>query len=272
MQYTYYGMPDNINDINNPNIENESIELQELYTYMTKKEESNNDKFTQLIVESRLAEAVDMISYVRDLKFNGELLDTCYNKEHILCMNEFNYVVRRICANNNYMDVIKLLQFLMPANIIFNGPNDGSNECRKLIHDYNRYCAYCIYNNNLDTAKAIYVMFEVDNLYVLLPPYYHYTGRELDIFKTTYDMILQCQDIIPQSRRGVPKIDISRFVDTVYREKVLFDIIVWYYNVNPASYTEKRINATLKKAKQIKKIDSKQILRLEQFFESINKE
>jgi hypothetical protein len=124
----------------------------------------------------------------------------------------------------------------------------------------------------MNTARAIYIMFEVDNLYILLPPYYHYTGKELNIFKTTYDMILQCQDIIPLKRRGLPNIDISMFVENIYREKILFDIIAWYYNISPMSYTRKKMDKTLEKAKQTKKIDSKQITRLEKFFNSINKE
>ena len=113
-------------------------------------------------------------------------------------------------------------------------------------------------------------MFPVDNSYILVPPYYVYTGKELNIFKTTYEMILQTQELIPINRRGAPNIDISLFVDIVDREKILFDIIEWYYTINPISYTRKKMNKTLEKAKKLKKIDSKQIIRLEKFFESIN--
>ena len=288
MQYTYYGTCEDID------IPTEPIKLQELSKYMTdkfecitKKEESDNDKFTRLILKFKLVEAVEMITHVKDLKFNGDLLNSCYNKKHMYCENdyEFDYTMRCICANDDYMSVIILLQFIIPKNIIFkelcNNIDEEcecrccmrkNKECNTMVHNYNSYCAYCIYNGYMNTARAIYIMFEVDNLYILLPPYYHYTGKELNIFKTTYDMILQCQDIIPLKRRGLPNIDISMFVENIYREKVLFDIIAWYYNISPMSYTRKKMDKTLEKAKQTKKIDSKQIIRLEKFFNSINKE
>lgn len=63
MQYTYYGTCE---DIDIPTVE---IKLQDLSKYMTdkfecitKKEESDNDKFTRLILNFKLVEAVEMIT------------------------------------------------------------------------------------------------------------------------------------------------------------------------------------------------------------------
>jgi len=264
MQYTYFGVGD---DIPVP--------------YM-----DNNNIFTNLILEYKFVEAVEMINNIKDLKFNGDLLNCCYNMEylnHIGCDHEIKYVIGKIVLHNNYVDVIKLLQFLIPENIIFKDSCDNPNEdcecrrcyrkfserCNKIVHNYSEYCALCIYHGYIDNARAIYITFPVDNSYILVPPYYLYTGKELNIFKTTYEMILQAQELIPLNRRGISNIDISLFVDIVYRKKILFDIIEWYYTINPISYTRGKMNKTLEKAKELKKIDLKQIIRLEKFFESI---
>ena len=243
MQYTYFGTCDDI-EIN----------------------KSDNDKFTQLILNSKLNEAVEMINNVKDLKFNGTDLNFCYNKNHILCNLDFKSLMDKICANDDYVSVITLLQFLITKNIIV---NDSNEKCNTIVHDYDSYCAYCIYRGYINTAKVIYIMFNINNLYILLPPYYHYTDNALNIFKITYNIILQCQDIIPLKRRGLPYIDISMFVEVIYRKQILSDIIEWYYTISPTSYTKEKITKTLEKTKRIKKINSKQLARLEKFFDSI---
>ena len=103
MQYTYYGTCDD---------PNKSIEPQEL-NCVIKKEESINGKITRLILEHKFSEAVEMITHIKDLKFNGDSLNCCYNMEdrftHMNCGYEITFLMQCICKHNNYMDVIMLL-------------------------------------------------------------------------------------------------------------------------------------------------------------------
>ena len=161
MQYTYFGTCDDSIEFNsNSEQNNKPIELQELNKYMTdkfncviKKEDSINDKLTRLILEYKISEAVEMLSNIKDLKFNGDLLNCCYNMEylnHIGCDHEIKYVIGKIVLHNNYMDVIKLLQFLIPENIIFkescDNPNDEECECRHCTQKFSEQCNKIVHN------------------------------------------------------------------------------------------------------------------------------
>ena len=240
------------------------LELHELVSYMTKKgiivedyphnfvKVDDNDIFTNLIKDINIKEALKMLDNNKELKFNRNLIDDCDGGN--TCNGYFNSLIRNICCagNQSYIDIIKIIQFLIPENI-----NDEG--CCELEHDYDDYCKFSIYSKKLNIARAIYIMFNVD-AYALLGSFYPYD--KLINLKDAYNIILETQDIIPVGRRNIPTLDIVGFVSNY----VSFDIINWYYSINPEAYTKDKIAEVLRLV-SIKA--SKQLPKFEKFFESI---
>ena len=252
---------------------NNPIKINELISYMNDKfgctektiETYTSDKFTQLLLDGMIREAMIMQYLYDNVKFdttkmliqeeakmkeffrdNAEYNDVGY----YTCHNYFTSFVRNICIDADYIDLIKLIQFLTPKNMI--GKHLSCEKCTDsykyyescslLTHDYEDYCRSCIRNNRINNARAIYIMFPVNNL-KLLEHFYLYDN--LDGLKITYDIITQTQDIIPLQRRGIPTLDIIQFVEN----NVSFDIMEWYYNINPQSYTKDKMNEVLRLVK-----------------------
>jgi len=186
------------------------MNLDELNKYMTdnnfvhveEKEEEllPDDKFTKLILSYELDKAVKMIDTNKDLKLNRDLMDICDGCTDT-CNGYFNSQISQICQNNNFINVIKLLQFLIPENMISSYDYDPScgrhyEKCETLIHNYTDYCYYCINGGYIHTARAIYIMFEVNNTKLL--EYVKSNNRKKDI---VYDIMMKSQNIIPLKRR-----------------------------------------------------------------------
>ena len=133
--------------------------------------------------------------------------------------------------------------------------------CDEFTHDYDDYCTFCIYSKKLNTARAIYIMFNIDAR-SLLESFYVYDM--LSNLKVAYNIIIESQDIIPVSRRNIPTLNIVNFVSNY----LSFDIIEWYYTINPEAYTKDRIAEVLRIVS--KKSGGKQLPKFEKFFESIN--
>jgi hypothetical protein len=70
-------------------------------------------------------------------------------------------------------------------------------KCEKLIHDYTHYCKMCIYSGYINTARAIYIMFDVDNFELIN----RFESNKLK--EIAFDIISQSQDIIPLKRRHI---------------------------------------------------------------------
>lgn len=234
--------------------DNKPIELHELVSYMTKfeniKKESPNDIFTKLLINGNLHQAIKMIDNNKDLKYNMDLYYNCDGSN--TCNGYFNSLIRKICgaSEQSYIDIIKIIQFLIPENIT-------GKECCELKHDYDDYCTFSIYSKKLNIARAIYIMFNV-NSDCLLESFYPYD--KLINLKDAYNIILETQDI---RRRNIPTLDIVDFVSNY----VSFDIIKWYYSINPEAYTKDKIAEVLRLV-SIK--SSKQLPKFEKFFETIN--
>ena len=141
-----------------------------------------------------------MIDINKDLKLNRDVMNRCDGCTST-CNGYFNSLIQRICLDNNFINVIKLLQFLIPENMISSLDYDPScgrcyEKCETLIHNYTDYCITCIECNYIHTARAIYIMFEVDN--TKLYEYIKSNNRKKDI---VYDIIIKSQNIIPLKRR-----------------------------------------------------------------------
>jgi hypothetical protein len=172
------------------------------FVYVEEKQEelSANDKFTQLLLNDDLDNAIIMIDSNKDLKLNRDVMNRCDGCTST-CNGYFNSLIQRICLNNNFINVIKLLQFLIPENIISSLDYDPSygicyQKCETLIHNYTDYCYYCINGGYIHTARAIYIMFEVNNTKLL--EYVKSNNRKKDI---VYDIMMKSQNIIPLKRR-----------------------------------------------------------------------
>jgi hypothetical protein len=170
------------------------------YVKVEKEEESINDQFTRLIVNYELETAVKMIDNNKDLKFNRDIINECDGCSYT-CNGYFKSLMTRICVNDDFINVVKLLQFLTPENMI--GGTDYTydslcyEKCEKLIHDYTHYCKMCIYSGYINTARAIYIMFDVDN-FELINCFESNKLKEI-----AFDIISQSQDIIPLKRRHI---------------------------------------------------------------------
>ena len=172
------------------------------FVYVEEKEEEllPNDKFTQLILSYELDKAVKMIDTNKDLKLNRDLMDRCDGCTDT-CNGYFNSQISRICQSNNFINVIKLLQFLIPENMISSLDYDPScgrhyEKCETLIHNYTDYCYNCINGGYIHTARAIYIMFEVDNTKLL-----KYFDSNNKLKNIAYDIIIKSQDVIPLKRQ-----------------------------------------------------------------------
>ena len=250
MQYTYYSTCDNIDE---SIIEDKPIKLHELESYMTKfensKKESNNDIFTKLLINGELHRAVKMIDNNIDIKYNIDLYYDCHDGIGS-CESAFNNMIKDICKNSDYINVIKLLQFLEPKNMI------GGSCCDKLTLDYHNYCWHCINSNYINTARAIYIMFNVDSSKLLSKCCCKDNVKQVE---NAYNIITQSQDIIPLKRRNIPILDIVGMYDS-------YNIMKWYYDVNPMTYTKDEINKLLEK---VKLKNHTQLFKFKKFFNSI---
>lgn len=181
------------------------IELEKYFTdnfgyVKVEKDEPINDQFTRLIENYELETAVKMIDNNKDLKFNRDIINGCDGCSYT-CNGYFESLMTRICVNDDFINVVKLLQFLTPENMI--GGTDYTydslcyEKCEKLIHDYTHYCKMCIYSGYINTARAIYIMFDVDN-FELINCFESNKLKEI-----AFDIISQSQDIIPLKRRHI---------------------------------------------------------------------
>jgi len=249
--------------------DNKPIELQELTKYMTNNlfeyndnSYGDNNDFTELIINKQIDKALSMLSINKDLKFNRDLLKNNNNEEKCcgddMCSIYFENLINDICVSaNSYVDVIKILQFLTPENII---DTYCYNKCKKLTHNYVEYCFHCIRNEKISVGRAIYIMFDVDNMELL-----DCFTRDFNRFKIAYSIITESQNIIPLKRRNIPTLDIIDFV----KGGVCLNgyaIIKWYYKINPNAYTKEKID---KVYKLVSDNDNWQIVNIKQFFESI---
>ena len=189
---------------------NNTMNLEELNKYMIdnnfvyveeKEELSANDKFTYFLLNDDLDNAIKMIDSNKDLKLNRDVMNRCDGCTST-CNGYFNSLIQRICLNNNFINVIKLLQFLIPENIISSLDYDPScgrcyEKCETLIHNYTDYCATCIKGGYIHTARAIYIMFEVNNIKLRS----HFNSNKL--IDIAHDIITKSQDIIPLQRRNI---------------------------------------------------------------------
>jgi len=238
---------------------NKPLELQELVSYIKKSfidPKEDNDSFTKLIIDENITEALAMLDNNKELKFNRDLLDACDSNG--TCNTYFNTLIKTICIKvKSYVDIIRLIQFLTPENMI---GRDCYDECKELIHNYTDYFQVCIHNGYIIKARAIYIMFDVDNTKLLLKYISHNRLKEL---KIAYSIITESQAVIPLNRQNIPILDIVEFVTNVF----CFDIIEWYYSVNPKAYTKDKIHEVLRII-SIKYKD--QLPKFEKFFETVN--
>lgn len=250
--------------------DNKPIKINELISYMNDKfgcidETYPSDKFAQLLLDGMIREAITVLHIYNGVKFDTTKMliqqedimkeffrdNAEYNdKGYYTCHNYFISFVINICRIADHIDLVKLIQFLVPKNMIGEHLSckkcvdsyKYNESCGLLTHDYEDYCRWCIHDKNINNARAIYIMFPVDNLKLLK---YFYLNDNLDQLKIAYDIILQTQDIIPLCRRGIPTLDIVQFVES----NVSFDIMEWYHNINPQSYTTDKINEVLRLVK-----------------------
>ena len=232
------------------------IELQELESYMTKydnsKKESPNDIFTKLLINNKLHQAIKMIDNNKDLKYNMDLYYACDDGLGS-CKNAFNTMIKDICMNSDYMSVIKLLQFLEPKNII----GGICCDCNDLTHDYVNYCWNCVYYNYTNTARAIYIMFDVDSSSFLGSCCYK---NDVKNAKIAYEIIKESKDIIRLKRQN----ELTLYIYHLYDQ---YDIMEWYYSISPMSFTKDNVNELLQ---EVKSRNYRQLSKFEKFFESIN--
>jgi hypothetical protein len=270
MQYTYYGTCDNTNE---SIIENKPIEFNELVSYMEKtfkidppdcEIEPNDENLTKLIIDHNLVEAVKMIECNKNLKFNLYYNGMNMHDEYNSCKSVFRATCEFICSESgdDYKNIIKILQFLIPENIIVR------ECCGELPHDYLRYCMHSISEGNIHTARAIYIMFmnDVDNIGFLHDCYTYYGFYGL---RNAYDIIIKSQSIIQPKRRNIPVLDIIGYLEEHTCVHGAYDLINWDYSICPKSYTKDKIS------KVLKIVESEGISRLSEikkFFESINME
>jgi hypothetical protein len=268
------------------------MNLDELKLYMKSytsyNNESNdmshlNNSFTQLLLDNHLHEAMIMIEHNKNIKFNTTMMITSEMKKmkeffkancdyndngYYTCNKLFNAFVTNICIKNlDYMDVILLLRFLTPKNMV--GSHIMCNTCKdymynivscyELTHNYENYISMCIHNKRFDVARAIYIMFDVNNL-KLLKKFYIYD--DLANLKIVYNIITQSQNVIPVKRRNIPILDITDFVSNY----VSFDIVEWYHTIKPCAYTKEKIDIVLK---LVSMKDENQLCKFEKFFKSI---
>ena len=253
--------------------DNKPIDLQKLTEYMTNNSFEYNDKsygddyeFTELIINKQIDRALLMLSHNKDLKFDKNLLRNNNNEEGCrgdnMCSIYFEDLINDICVTTySYVDVIKILQFLTPENIIYDDCI-CRNECKKLAHDYIEYCSYCIQKDKINVARAIYIMFDIDNMELL---YHHHIKHNVDTLKKAYSIIMESQNIIPLKRRNIPTLDIIEFVKNGVHLNC-YDIIRWYYKINPCAYTKEKIDEVYK---SVLDKDRWQIDNIKQVFEQI---
>jgi hypothetical protein len=182
-----------------------------------------------------------MLSINKDLKFNKDLLKNKDNEEcrgGNMCNSYFEDLIKDICVSaDSYINVIKILQFLTPENIIYDDCY-CRNECEKLTRDYVEYCSHCIKEDKINVARAIYIMFDINNMELM----YHYNIKyNVETLKKAYSIIIESQNIIPLKRRNIPILDIIKFVKDGVRLNC-YDIIRWYYKINPNAYTKEKID------------------------------
>jgi hypothetical protein len=209
-----------------------------------------------------------MLHSNKDLKFDKDLLRNNNNEEGCrgdnMCSFYFEDLIKDICVSAySYVDVIKILQFLTPENIInTDSYSCCQNECKKLTHDYVVYCSHCIIEDKINVARAIYIIFDVDNMKLLRSVFYL-----TESVKIAYSIIIESQNIIPLERRNIPTLDIIEYVDKSFYH--CYDIIEWYYKKNPHSYTKEKIDEIYK---LVLKKDRNQLRQFKSIIENLKKE
>lgn len=245
--------------------DNNIMNLHKLELYMTNNSFEYNNKsygdnydFTKLIINKQIVESIAMLHTNKDLKFDRDLMKNCRGSN--MCGVYFEDLIKDICVSaNSYIDVIKILQFLVPENII---GSDCYEECNKLTHNYVEYCSHCIIEDKINVARAIYIMFNVDNMKLLRSVFYLTKS-----VKIAYSIIIESQNFIPLERRNIPTLDIIEYVDKSFYH--CYDIIEWYYKKNPHSYTKEKIDEIYK---LVLKKDRNQLRRFKSIIENLKKE
>ena len=201
------------------------ISLDQLMTFMFGDIEYTNQYFTKSLYDNQISKALHMIQHDKTLK----LINTCNDDDG--CNISIDSIIKKICVSSfRFEDVIKLLKHLSSGNII----------CDVFVFNITTYCSYCIDKEYIENAKAIYIMFNVDNM-ELLRNFYSCDDNDDKTyqFEISHDIISQCQDIIPVERRGIPSLDI---VDLRHS----YDIMEYYYTLNPQVYTKAKITEVMR--------------------------
>jgi len=224
------------------NFDDKPIEYDELKAYMASYERAEKEPdvvFTELIVGRQLHQALLMLTKHKNLKYDvghGFTCDT--SSSSYTCKENFKDVVSSVCLNADYMNVVQLLRYLEPANII----SSDCCDCEEFKHDYAMYCWKCIYNGYYLTARAIYISFDVDGnrLFNMCCSQY-----DVEDVRNAYDIIMGSYDIVKEERRKEPELNI---LDLYNKHSVAR----WYYELKPELFTEEIINELLQLVKKHK--------------------